>query len=257
MPPCPECRAISKSGSEREIFVDACCLICTETQRPFILLPCNHGMCKDCFQRWAGPPPAPSAPSAPSAPPLAPTGLANEEGAPVAPGRRSECRHLLYCGRNLGTAAIPGSDGRCGPGNGPQCQSCASFQRALIADLRMKNSEGATVFLGSETNKWYCGRRLGTAAIPGSDGRCGPSNGPQCRSCQELDASHLANDEGAPVCPGKVLGSWDGRRNLYCGRNLGRAAIPGSDGRCGPSAGPQCQSCLRYQIRFISDPWPL
>jgi hypothetical protein len=33
-------------------------------------------------------------------------------------------RHLLYCGRYLGQAAIPGSDGQCGPNNGPQCPDC-------------------------------------------------------------------------------------------------------------------------------------
>ena len=35
---------------------------------------------------------------------------------------------------------------------------------------------------------------------------------------------------------------------LYCGRNLGKAAIPGSDGVCGPHDGPQCNSCKRYLI---------
>jgi len=29
-----------------------------------------------------------------------------------------------YCGRNLGQEAIPGSDGQCGPNNGPQCADC-------------------------------------------------------------------------------------------------------------------------------------
>ena len=38
------------------------------------------------------------------------------------------------------------------------------------------------------------------------------------------------------------------RHRYYCGRHLGRAAIPGSDGRCGPTNGPQCQSCIRYQV---------
>ena len=28
------------------------------------------------------------------------------------------------------------------------------------------------------TGMYYCGRYLGVAAIPGSDGRCGPNNGP-------------------------------------------------------------------------------
>mmetsp|Transcript_145493 Transcript_145493/g.464955 ORF Transcript_145493/g.464955 Transcript_145493/m.464955 type:complete len:185 (+) Transcript_145493:2277-2831(+) len=52
----------------------------------------------------------------------------NDEGAPVAPGRDRTCSHLFYCGRNLGEAAIPGSDGRCGPSNGPQCSSCKRYQ---------------------------------------------------------------------------------------------------------------------------------
>ena len=30
---------------------------------------------------------------------------------------------------------------------------------------------------------------------------------------------------------------------LFCGRRLGREAIPGSDGRCGPNSGPQCADC--------------
>jgi len=38
------------------------------------------------------------------------------------------------------------------------------------------------------SGRLYCGRRLGTAAIPGSDGQCGPDNGPQCRDCVPLPA---------------------------------------------------------------------
>jgi WD40 repeat protein len=38
------------------------------------------------------------------------------------------------------------------------------------------------------TNRYYCGRHLGSAAIPGSDGRCGPNNGPQCQSCVRFQA---------------------------------------------------------------------
>ena len=33
---------------------------------------------------------------------------------------------------------------------------------------------------------YYCGRRLGVTAIPGSDGQCGPNDGPQCKGCQAL-----------------------------------------------------------------------
>jgi hypothetical protein len=31
---------------------------------------------------------------------------------------------VYYCGRDLGTDRIPGSDGRCGPANGLQCGAC-------------------------------------------------------------------------------------------------------------------------------------
>ena len=37
--------------------------------------------------------------------------------------------NLFYCGRSLGSRAIPGSDGQCGPNNGPQCTACVKYQR--------------------------------------------------------------------------------------------------------------------------------
>jgi hypothetical protein len=33
-----------------------------------------------------------------------------------------------YCGRVIGVELLPGSDGVCGPDNGPQCTHCANFQ---------------------------------------------------------------------------------------------------------------------------------
>lgn len=47
------------------------------------------------------------------------------------------------------------------------------------------------------------------------------------------------NKAGVKMCTGTA----SGRLVFYCGRNLGRAAIPGSDGRCGPNNGPQCADC--------------
>ena len=32
--------------------------------------------------------------------------------------------------------------------------------------------------LGSDRKTFYCSRKLGILAIPGSDGQCGPNNGP-------------------------------------------------------------------------------
>lgn len=37
---------------------------------------------------------------------------------------------------------------------------------------------------GSGANTLYCGRYIGASNLPGSDGSCGPSNGPSCQDCQ-------------------------------------------------------------------------
>merc|ERR1711907_108940 len=46
----------------------------------------------------------------------------------MAPGTQADCRHILYCGRRLGRRFIPGSNGRWGPRNGPQCEDCRFTQ---------------------------------------------------------------------------------------------------------------------------------
>jgi len=48
------------------------------------------------------------------------------------------------------------------------------------------NDEGASVAVG-ETGRWYCGRRtLTPAQQPGTDGNCGPTNGPSCPACERF-----------------------------------------------------------------------
>merc|ERR1719326_2564698 len=58
-----------------------------------------------------------------------------------------------------------------------------------------------------------------------------------------------SNDEGATVALGndRSFPGYRGSDKFYCGR---RMAIPGSDGQCGPSAGPQCASCEHFQLRY-------
>mmetsp|Transcript_154080 Transcript_154080/g.492718 ORF Transcript_154080/g.492718 Transcript_154080/m.492718 type:complete len:1024 (+) Transcript_154080:85-3156(+) len=54
------------------------------------------------------------------------------------------------------------------------------------------------------------------------------------------------NDESIPVS----LGTSEGWKHLYyCGRFLGKEAIPRSDGQCGSADGPQCDACKRFQAR--------
>ena len=54
---------------------------------------------------------------------------------------------------------------------------------------RLRNRLNRAIKLGSDGNKYYCGRRQGTDLIPQSDGRCGPTNGPQCPDCKGLSVS--------------------------------------------------------------------
>lgn len=68
----------------------------------------------------------------------------------------------------------------------------------------------------------------------------------------QMQSSVLCNDEGVNVYLGSYWGPGnDGSSTYYCGRYLGRAAIPGSDGQCGPTAGPQCPSCERLQTALM------
>lgn len=76
-------------------------------------------------------------------------GHTNDEGAKVAPGRDASCCHLFYCGRHIGARQLPGSDGFCGPSNGPQCQSCTRYSDS-IARYRQHHND-ITIKHWSET----------------------------------------------------------------------------------------------------------
>mmetsp|Transcript_6809 Transcript_6809/g.15771 ORF Transcript_6809/g.15771 Transcript_6809/m.15771 type:complete len:463 (-) Transcript_6809:154-1542(-) len=168
----------------------------------------------------------------------------NDDGFMVRLGNQDGFRSRWYCGRILDPSDIPGSSDQCGPDGGPQCHSCARFQSSYEPDL---NDDGFPVKRSTSVKScylFYCGRR---GVVAGTGGTCGPEEGPQCPSCQRLQQSFKAshfNDEGCTV----VRGTEEGYTGtFYCGRVLGTAAIPGSDGRCGPANGPQCASCKRFQ----------
>lgn len=54
--------------------------------------------------------------------------LLNDEGAPVQRSTLAGHTHLWYCSRSLGMDALPGSDGCCGPNDGPQCWACEKYK---------------------------------------------------------------------------------------------------------------------------------
>eukprot|EP00565_Helicotheca_tamesis_P002605 CAMPEP_0185726204 /NCGR_PEP_ID=MMETSP1171-20130828/2259_1 /TAXON_ID=374046 /ORGANISM="Helicotheca tamensis, Strain CCMP826" /LENGTH=253 /DNA_ID=CAMNT_0028394517 /DNA_START=359 /DNA_END=1120 /DNA_ORIENTATION=- len=157
-------------------------------------------------------------------------------------------RGLMYCGRYLGERAIPGSDGWCGPTDGPQCADCQAGpihnnnNRSLpYRNQLQQNRAGASMRAGQGrfSNRLYCGVHVGHAVLPGSDGYCGPNDGPQCPDC--VTAQHRLNPSIPRNRAGQIMQLSGGL--MYCGRYLGQRAIPHSDGWCGPADGPQCADC--------------
>ncbi len=57
-------------------------------------------------------------------------------------------------------------------------------------------------------NFYYCSRILGREAIPGSDGQCGPSNGPQCKDCKAAQDFYMSRQMSTSVTPGPCLPSY-------------------------------------------------
>lgn len=55
----------------------------------------------------------------------------NSNGHPVRLGTDRSFTHLYYCAQRIGVGRLPGSDGTCGPNNGPQCPSCEMFQEQV------------------------------------------------------------------------------------------------------------------------------
>ena len=67
---------------------------------------------------------------------------------------------------------------------------------ALQLASTLVNSAGCPIKLGSG-DLYYCSRRLGVGAIPGSDGQCGPNNGPQCSDCRGFTRTSLTKRANA------------------------------------------------------------
>ena len=73
------------------------------------------------------------------------------------------------------------------------------------------NNAGFKIKLGTKNDglkKFYCGRLLGKTLIPGSDGMCGPNNGPQCSDCL------LSQDKMDPSIADLLVGDED--EDLLC-----------------------------------------
>jgi hypothetical protein len=76
------------------------------------------------------------------------------------------------------------------------------------------NRAGVVMTFSGQTGRFYCGRRLGVAAIPGSDGQCGPNNGPQCSDCNALVLGNSAQSSSASFISSSALTAANGTAAL-------------------------------------------
>lgn len=94
-----------------------------------------------------------------------------------------------YCEVYMGKCkSRPCCDGYCGPTNGCNCLACMKLdiQARKLPPGYLVNRNGFVARRSPETGLFYCGRRV-LDGVPGCDGYCGPTNGPNCRACKVLD----------------------------------------------------------------------
>ena len=91
----------------------------------------------------------------------------------------------FYCGGKL-NGSCTCCNGNCGPGNGCNCGPCMALdiKARKLAKGYWVNRDGATCRRG-QTGHVYCGRKMN---ISGSDGYCGPTDGPNCQACIRLES---------------------------------------------------------------------
>ena len=118
--------------------------------------------------------------------------------------------------------AAAGFTGRCGPSTGPQCPSCRGYSSPFTAaSAKTTFGSGADMLSGAAE---------ATATVV------------QVLPDELISKSPVVNRAGIPMAVG---GTW----KYYCSRTLGREAIPGSDGQCGPNNGPRCPDCKGHELR--------
>ena len=73
--------------------------------------------------------------------------------------------------------------------------------RSVVETPNPVNRAGVPMSLGyaSCESNYYCGREVGEDALPNSDGRCGPNNGPQCPDCQGCTVNSLLSEDRSTI----------------------------------------------------------
>lgn len=89
---------------------------------------------------------------------------------------------LYYCGQRM-----KGENDVCGPLIGTNCKDCQKLDRESrqLPKGFLMNGQGRICRRGGNGRDWYCAAGV-MQGVPGCDGYCGPTNGPNCPACQEM-----------------------------------------------------------------------
>ena len=99
----------------------------------------------------------------------------------------------MYCGRRLGVEAIPDSDGRCGPTNGPQCSDCNGF---LSSTPLCSNGHTMSLFLNLQRRVCdVCDLQLNSVKFLYN---CSSCNYDLCPSCSVASISSVVPQKAVP-----------------------------------------------------------
>ncbi|CAF4709840.1 unnamed protein product [Rotaria sp. Silwood1] len=182
----------------------------------------------------------------------------------------------FYCGGTLDGSQCNCCNGKCGPTNGCNCSSCMllDVQKRVLPRGWLVNSDGASARCSRQNRTtYYCGRRVmpddGT-----SDGYCGPTNGPQCTACQRLNqqrhrrysriwtirsnSSATSTNESTTVFDDRLERTLNSRGRyarlgstgkFYCGGTLDGSQCNCCNGKCGPTNGCNCSSCMLLDVQ--------
>jgi hypothetical protein len=107
----------------------------------------------------------------------------NEKGSKARLGSTGK----YYCGELLDYHSCKCCNGFCGPTNGCNCSACMKLD-LMSRNLPkgwLVNREGFQSRKG-RNGLFYCGRRV-LVGTPYCDGYCGPTDGPNCYACAQLD----------------------------------------------------------------------
>ncbi|KAG4068933.1 hypothetical protein HA402_005081 [Bradysia odoriphaga] len=200
---------------------------------------------------------------------------------------------LFYCGRVKETLVCKICVGVCDPTNGCPCVDCFKLSEFKINRVGDVCHKGNSMINGGHTGTpckdlFYCNKAKMQCHCGNCNGNCGPTNGCPCFDCLELVGMLVLPArftmricKRLPTCPCQIcrnytrqvrnshgniavkgdMGGYGGHTNIdsgklyYCGIVHNDCLCGSCDGRCGPTNGCPCSSCIKLFLDEMPPSW--